>query len=89
MPLIGPGPLVVLPDGTATGVGLAKDLYDAEIAAYPSFAGTSDPQAVAAKTAIAAKCLAQATIIDAYIRSATVTVPGITPGPGSAIAIIT
>lgn len=89
MPLIGPGPLVVLPDGTATGAGLAKNLYDAEIAAYPGFGAASDAQAVAAKTVIAAKCLAQATVIDSYIKTATVTVAGVTSGPSAAVGVVT
>lgn len=84
-----PGTVAVGPDGTAVGAGLAKDLYDDEVAAYgSSFASASDGQSVRAKQTIAAKCGAWADRIDAYVKSATVTVT-CPPGGGVVVGVIT
>jgi len=88
MPLIA-GTVVVDPSGAATGVGLAKDLYDAEVGAYGSdFSSAADAQSVLAKQKIAAKCAAQATVFVAFVKTATITVT-CPPGGGVVVGVVT
>jgi hypothetical protein len=89
MPLVA-GTVTVSPVGVVVGVGLARDLYDDEVASYgAAFVSAVDPQSIEAKTKIAAKCASWALRMDAFVKSATVTVPGVTPGPTAVIGAIT
>lgn len=87
MPLV-KGTVAVSASGAVTGTGLARDLYDAEVGSYSGLASESTSQAIIAKQTIAAKALALADVIDAYVKSATITVPGVTAGGASVVGIV-
>jgi len=82
------GTVSVSAAGVVAGAGLARDLYDAEVASYPGFGGDTSAQGILAKQAVAAKCGAWADKIDAYIKSATVTVT-CPPGGGVVVGVVT
>lgn len=82
------GTVSVSAAGVVAGTGLARDLYDDEVAAYPGFAADLSEQGIAAKQVLATKCNAWASRIDAFVKSATVTVT-CPPGGGVVVGVVT